>query len=759
MLLRTNRLISLIPRALSCSRAQQVRMIGHKRRRFNKQKLMSFRDNEWIGSTSDQNGASGFISGSKEMQELQINNEASVFRKDEEFKLVVEESYNHLKQNISLNKFLYKHYHNIPGFHQSAEQALDKFKTDFEAALNEFKEPENSVFQLEELISPHSTIAPILMYNTLTTNPVVESYFKKKNIEEPMDRAYQIMENAYHAVLFTFLSANLPARKLGVDISNPAEWFPQARKLRRKLILHVGPTNSGKTYHALKRLKESNNGYYAGPLRLLAREIYERFKAEGTRCNLVTGEEVIQDLDEYGMEAPLSSGTVEMVSTSRNYEVVVLDEIQMLGDRGRGWAWTNALLGVHAKEVHLCGEESVIPLIKKIASITGDEVFVNKYERLGKLSVEEDTIRGLEGLKKGDCIVAFSKKRIWAYKEQIQTKTKLKCGVIYGALPAEVRSTEAAKFNRGEYDILVASDAIGMGLNLSINRVIFDNHSKFNGVRLEDLESPHVKQIGGRAGRFKVAPSVGDSPESNMPDLKQEQAKKSTSVGLVGAFFKETLEHIRENISKPTIFLDKAIIWPSDEIWTHYTSEFPAGTPFTTVIQAFEKEVKDVPLYAIADTRDRISMGEVFTKIPNLLIDDQLRIGTAPLGVYVPLFADVIYAYSETIARGYTKSLLDYDNILPFRCLKPEEVSDEKLGQFEELHKYVLLFLWMNNRYPSFFVDRECAVEIKDLLEAKIEKILKQVKYHGIGRHPKKSKKRFRSSDGAVSAKREERLT
>lgn len=111
--------------------------------------------------------------------------------------------------------------------------------------------------------------------------------------------------------------------------------------INRKIHLHVGPTNSGKTYSALKRLTEAKSGIYCGPLRLLAHEIFERMNNNGIACNLVTGEEkrIISE------DATLTSSTVEMVELNRDLEVAVVDEIQMIGDRNRGWAWTQALLG------------------------------------------------------------------------------------------------------------------------------------------------------------------------------------------------------------------------------------------------------------------------------------------------------------------------------------------------------------------------------------------------------------------------------
>lgn len=128
--------------------------------------------------------------------------------------------------------------------------------------------------------------------------------------------------------------------------------YQQLTNLCRKIHLHVGPTNSGKTYSALKRLTEAKSGIYCGPLRLLAHEIFDRMNGNGIPCNLVTGEEK-KIVDE---NATLTSSTVEMVDLNRNLQVAVVDEIQMIGDRSRGWAWTQALLGQLRKRF---GDESL----------------------------------------------------------------------------------------------------------------------------------------------------------------------------------------------------------------------------------------------------------------------------------------------------------------------------------------------------------------------------------------------------------------
>jgi len=262
-----------------------------------------------------------------------------------------------------------------------------------------------------------------------------------------------------------------------LGMQNPAEWHGPARSARRKIIFHVGPTNSGKTYHALRALAASRVGVYAGPLRLLAFEIYDRLNKglippsgadpEGVYprpCNLVTGEEQRIDPD-----ATLSSSTIEMLSFNIKYDVAVIDEIQMIADEQRGSAWTNALLGLTADEIHVCGEETAVPLVQQLLADTGDEIIVNRYQRLSPLHVATQSMEGnWTDIRRGDCIVAFSRKDIFACKHNIEQKTGLRCAVAYGKLPPEVRAEQALLFNKpdGDYPVMVASDCIGMGLNL-----------------------------------------------------------------------------------------------------------------------------------------------------------------------------------------------------------------------------------------------------------------------------------------------------
>ena len=230
----------------------------------------------------------------------------------------------------------------------------------------------------------------------------------------------------------------------------------------RYILINYTFKVKGKTHAALTRFAQVTKSIYCGPLRLLAHEIYEKMNKKGIDCNLATGEErkESQEVDRW-------SCTIEMANLSRGFDVGVIDEIQMISDPSRGWAWTCALLGLQVKELHVCGEPTAVPLIQKLCKKTGDELVIKTYERLTPLTVSDKSLNSsLQKLKRGDCIVTFSRKNVFAMKKNLESNTNLSAAVIYGSLPPETRAEQARLFNdpNGPYDVLVASDAIGMGL-------------------------------------------------------------------------------------------------------------------------------------------------------------------------------------------------------------------------------------------------------------------------------------------------------
>lgn len=263
-----------------------------------------------------------------------------------------------------------------------------------------------------------------------------------------------------------FTAAELENQKEVADLRHPAEWYPATREVPRVVHMHVGPTNSGKTYHALQRLEAAKSGIYLGPLRLLAHEVFSRLNAKGKPCALVTGEE--QRMPE-GDAPPMYSCTVEMAPLNTHFDVAVIDEIQMINHPERGWAWTQAFLGLQARELHLCGEARTVNIMRELCALVGDEVHVHNYERLTPLRVMPRSLGGkMSNLEKGDCLVAFTVVGIHALRREIEKQTGKKCAIVYGGLPPETRAQQARLFNDpdNDYDYLVASDAIGMGLNL-----------------------------------------------------------------------------------------------------------------------------------------------------------------------------------------------------------------------------------------------------------------------------------------------------
>jgi ATP-dependent RNA helicase SUPV3L1/SUV3 len=273
--------------------------------------------------------------------------------------------------------------------------------------------------------------------------------------------------------------------------------FDKARRANRLVTLYVGPPNSGKTHAAFERLAQAVDGAYLAPLRLLALEGRDRLVARGVPCSLLTGEENVP-----APGARAVSSTIEMVDTNTPIDVAVIDEAQMIFDPSRGWAWTQAIVAVPANEVIIICSAYAVAAIEKLLGLCGERCEVRRFER--KQHVERlDHAVPLNALKLGDAVVAFSRRDVLMLRDQIAANGH-PVSVIYGALPPEVRRREAERFATGASHILVATDAIGMGLNLPIQRVLFSTMTKFDGVEDRPLNESEVHQIAGRAGRYGI---------------------------------------------------------------------------------------------------------------------------------------------------------------------------------------------------------------------------------------------------------------
>ena len=276
---------------------------------------------------------------------------------------------------------------------------------------------------------------------------------------------------------------------------NPKDEYPEARAMRRRFVLHLGGTNTGKTYAGFQRLIRAGTGIYLAPLRLLALEAQETLLDAGVDCSLSTGEE--EDLREGDTHM---AATAEKLSLERRYDVAVIDECQMIADPQRGYAWTRAILGVLAPEVHLCAAPEAKHLLIRLIESCGDTYEVQEHQRTTPLICMTHPI-DYQRVQPGDALITFSKVGVLSVAEDLRQSGK-EPAIIYGALPYATRRRQMEGFLEGRMKYIVSTDAIGMGLNLPIRRVIFMDTEKFDGVERRPLKPEEIRQIAGRAGRY-----------------------------------------------------------------------------------------------------------------------------------------------------------------------------------------------------------------------------------------------------------------
>eukprot|EP00978_Attheya_sp_CCMP212_P015637 scaffold40295_cov46-Attheya_sp.AAC.5 len=478
------------------------------------------------------------------------------------------------------------------------------------------------------------------------------------------------------------------------DLTKPHEWYPYARMDRRKIIYHGGPTNSGKTYAALQRLKEANKGLYLGPLRLLASEIYETLSWDGVYTNLFTGQEkrVIPF-------ATHSAATVEMTMMQEEYEVVVIDEIQMIADHHRGYAWSRALLGSRCKEIHVCGGMEAVPLIQKIAKSCGDEFELHTYSRFTDLTVAEtsfasapDQVRSYKSVQPGDCVVAFSRNDIFAIKREIEQSTQYKCCIIYGALPPSTRADQAKKFNNQNsgYDILVASDAIGMGLNLSIKRIIFNSIYKSNGEKIIRLDHSAVKQISGRAGRKNSPFPSGEVTCRDPRDLEYVKSCMHTEIKSVEkAGLLPTASHIE-------VFSDavQSQITGQEELNMH------------KILSQFVEMATIKGDYFMCRQGSMKVIARFLKDLP-LNQTDMYNFCMCPVNVNCKRSMNTLRKFAEKHAVGEASGMRR--SMIP----KPAKTYED-IQKLCALHAELELFIWLQNKFPGNIVEMQTAISIQE---------------------------------------------
>lgn len=370
----------------------------------------------------------------------------------------------------------------------------------------------------------------------------------------------------------------------------------------RRFILDIGPTNSGKTYSGMVELSKADSGVYLGPLRLLAMEAAEKLNDEmNCPCSLLTGEERHDVLG-----AKHVSSTVEMLDRDAHYEVAVIDECQMITDPERGYAWASAIASIDAEVIHLCLAPEAESLICSILDGLDESYEICRHERLVPLKMQRKTTKYPNGILKGDALIVFSRKSVQRYANDL-AKHGIKASMVYGALPYEVRKEEVRKFMDGETDVVVATDAIGMGLNLPVRRVVFAELEKYDGHEVRELLICEIKQIAGRAGRYG----------------KYDVGYVSVLSGLDRGLVDMALSSDVMQVSDIRVDIPRAMKEIED-------------MPFARLLRAWQLEEIGAP-YVKRDLTQQIALARRIQDLPNSFIADAIEIPFKSGDRFVPL--------------------------------------------------------------------------------------------------------------------------
>ncbi|XP_068586396.1 ATP-dependent RNA helicase SUPV3L1, mitochondrial [Cebidichthys violaceus] len=510
--------------------------------------------------------------------------------------------------------------------------------------------------------------------------------------------------------IFPMLDCMDDLRKIS-DLRVPANWYPEARAIQRKVIFHAGPTNSGKTYHAIQRYLAAKSGVYCGPLKLLAHEIFEKSNNAGVPCDLVTGEErTFMDSD--GRASGHVACTIEMCSVTTPYEVAVIDEIQMIRDPSRGWAWTRALLGLCAEEIHVCGEPAAIDFIRELMYTTGEEVEVNTYKRLTPFTILDHAVESLDNLRPGDCIVCFSKNDIYSISRQIEARGQ-ECAVIYGSLPPGTKLAQAKKFNDPEdpCKILVATDAIGMGLNLSIKRIIFNSLVKPNvnekgEKQMETISTSQALQISGRAGRFASVFKEGEVTTMHRDDLP---------------VLKEILSHSVDPI-------ETAGLHPTAEQIEMFAYHLPDAS-LSNLVDIFVSLSQVDGMYFVCNIDDFKFLADMIQHIP-LNLRSRYVFCTAPINKKQPFVCTSFLKFARQFSRDEPLTFDWVGRHVSWPLSAPKNIKD--LVHLEAVHDVLDLYLWLSYRFMDMFPDtglvREAQRELDDIIQQGVRNITRLIR-------------------------------
>ncbi|UXY15469.1 helicase-related protein [Chitiniphilus purpureus] len=471
-----------------------------------------------------------------------------------------------------------------------------------------------------------------------------------------------------------------------VNLSLYPESFTLAQRMQRHFIAILGPTNSGKTHAAMTHLAQAATGVYLAPLRLLALENYTRLLDAGVAASLITGEQ-----RKLHPQATHVASTVEMLNPSRAVDVAVIDEIQLLDDPDRGAAWTAAVCGVPAQTVYLLGAPEARPAIEALVRRVGGTLEVRELERKSPLQMEKQPLGALRNLQPGDVLIAFSRREVLNWRDQAIAQG-FKVSAIYGNLSPEVRQAQAERFVDGETQIVVATDAIGMGLNTPARRVIFTTASKWDGYAQGTISASLARQIAGRAGRFGQHETgyVAGLDATTHKTIAALLRQRPEPLPATGFFVAPNLDYLKE-IAAAT-----------------------GQTRLQSLLELFAKHI-DVhdEFFLPANLADQTDKARWLDSL-NLSLEDRFTFSLCPISTKIPLLEHALQDWAQCRAQRQQASLLRMDG----------RMGRHELQYLEDTCKLYAAYAWMAYRMPETFPHGEMAQALMQSTSEQIDALL-----------------------------------
>ena len=374
----------------------------------------------------------------------------------------------------------------------------------------------------------------------------------------------------------------------------------------------------------------------------------------------------------------------------------MIDEAHLLGDPNRGYAFTRAIMGLPVRELHLCGDPAMVPLVETVAAELGDELVVNRYERLQKLAVLNKPLRRIKDVASGDCLVAFSRRAVHQLKKDVELMAGKRACVIYGSLPPEARQAGGALQRSRAQRVRRAhrQRRHRHGTQPQHPKGHLHHHAQVRRRELAPLGTPEVKQIAGRAGRFGMGSTRGGAT----------------------TLAKDQLPLLRAAVEAPVVHLTVASVAPTLDQIALYCEARPEMC-LVEALRAFAEGARTSPHYSVRDADDMIQAATIVAHLP-LSLEDHWMFAVSPCSAMDPTGAGP--KALATFATAFVERGRVSVRVIAAPPARAPRTQGE-LSILEQAHAAYDLYLWFSLRCPEAFPEHDLAQSLRQTCAAAIE--------------------------------------